>query len=61
MFAYLWICWWSANYYNCCCAITALFGSLVASFQNDLKKIIAYSTCSQLGYMSALVVCPIMV
>jgi len=32
-------------------AITALFASTTACFQNDLKKIIAYSTCSQLGYM----------
>lgn len=32
-------------------ALTAFFGSTVACFQTDLKKIIAYSTCSQLGYM----------
>jgi NADH-ubiquinone oxidoreductase chain 5 len=31
--------------------ITALFGSMVATFQFDVKKIIAYSTTSQLGYM----------
>ena len=31
--------------------VTALFGSLMALFQKDLKRIIAYSTCSQLGYM----------
>src|SRR5688572_27890889 len=31
--------------------ITALFSGLIASFQHDLKRIIAYSTCSQLGYM----------
>jgi proton-translocating NADH-quinone oxidoreductase chain L len=31
--------------------LTALFASLVAITQYDLKKIIAYSTCSQLGYM----------
>ena len=32
-------------------ALTAFFGATVAFAQNDLKKIIAYSTCSQLGYM----------
>jgi len=32
-------------------AITAVFAGFVAIFQYDLKKIIAYSTCSQLGYM----------
>jgi len=32
-------------------AITALFGSLVAVAQYDIKRILAYSTVSQLGYM----------
>lgn len=32
-------------------AITAISASTIACFQVDLKKIIAYSTCSQLGYM----------
>lgn len=30
---------------------TAFFAATVGAFQNDLKKVIAYSTCSQLGYM----------
>jgi NADH-ubiquinone oxidoreductase chain 5 len=32
-------------------AITSFFASIVAIAQNDIKRIIAYSTCSQLGYM----------
>jgi len=32
-------------------SITALFSGLIGYFQYDLKKVIAYSTCSQLGYM----------
>jgi len=32
-------------------SLTALMGSSIAIFQNDIKKIIAYSTCSQLGFM----------
>ena len=32
-------------------AFTAVFAASVALLQTDLKKMIAYSTCSQLGYM----------
>jgi NADH-ubiquinone oxidoreductase chain 5 len=32
-------------------ASTAFFAATVGLLQNDLKKVIAYSTCSQLGYM----------
>jgi NADH-ubiquinone oxidoreductase chain 5 len=31
--------------------ITVLLSGIIGIFQNDIKKIIAYSTCSQLGYM----------
>ncbi|SCD24245.1 NADH-quinone oxidoreductase subunit L [Brucella inopinata] len=34
-------------------ATTAFFAATVALVQNDIKRVIAYSTCSQLGYMFA--------
>ncbi|MEZ5895475.1 MAG: NADH-quinone oxidoreductase subunit L [Parvularculaceae bacterium] len=32
-------------------AVTAFFAATVGLLQDDIKKVIAYSTCSQLGYM----------
>ena len=32
-------------------ALTAFFAATTGAMQNDLKRVIAYSTCSQLGYM----------
>lgn len=32
-------------------AVTCIFAASIAIVQNDIKRVIAYSTCSQLGYM----------
>lgn len=32
-------------------ALTAIFAATIGLVQNDIKRVIAYSTCSQLGYM----------
>lgn len=32
-------------------ALTLSFGSVTATFQNDIKKLVAYSTISQIGYL----------
>ena len=34
-------------------ATTAFFAATVGLVQNDIKRVVAYSTCSQLGYMFA--------
>ena len=39
------------NVIMCVGAMTAFFAATTGLFQNDMKKVIAYSTCSQLGYM----------
>jgi len=33
-------------------AITLLFGAITATFQHDIKKLVAYSTISQIGYLT---------
>jgi NADH-quinone oxidoreductase subunit L len=42
---------WSLTLVQWIGALTALLGALLATFNNDLKRILAYSTVSQLGYM----------
>lgn len=32
-------------------SLTAIMGGIFGLFQNDLKRVIAFSTCSQLGYI----------
>jgi NADH-quinone oxidoreductase subunit L len=32
-------------------AVTAFFAATIALVQNDIKRVVAYSTCAQLGYM----------
>lgn len=40
------------NYYMALLgAITLAFGAITATFQNDIKKLVAYSTISQIGYL----------
>ena len=34
-------------------SFTAIFAAVIACVQTDIKKVLAYSTCSQLGYMVA--------
>ncbi|MFZ4477708.1 MAG: NADH-quinone oxidoreductase subunit L, partial [Saprospiraceae bacterium] len=41
----------SLNFIVCIGSATAFFAATTGLFQNDMKRVIAYSTCSQLGYM----------
>ncbi|WP_147124546.1 NADH-quinone oxidoreductase subunit L [Shimia ponticola] len=42
---------WTQNFIVAIGALTAFFAATVGLVQNDIKRVIAYSTCSQLGYM----------
>ena len=42
---------WTAGVIVLMGALTAFFAATVGLVQNDIKRVIAYSTCSQLGYM----------
>lgn len=42
---------WALNFIILIGSMTAFFAASVGLVQNDLKRVIAYSTCSQLGYM----------
>ena len=42
---------YALNFVTIVGATTAIFAATVGLVQNDIKRVIAYSTCSQLGYM----------
>ena len=45
------------DFIACIGCFTAIFAALIAVQQNDIKRILAYSTLSQLGYMVMAVGC----
>jgi proton-translocating NADH-quinone oxidoreductase chain L len=48
----LWECsYWCRSLCTWVGALTSLVAATCGLFQNDMKRVIAYSTCSQLGYM----------
>lgn len=42
---------WALNYIDDIGAFTALFAAIIAITQTDIKRVLAYSTLSQIGYM----------
>ncbi len=42
---------WTLSFVSIVGSLTAFFAATVALVQHDIKRVIAYSTCSQLGYM----------
>ena len=38
-------------------SLTALMAAIFGFYQNDLKRVIAFSTCSQLGYAFSISIC----
>ena len=45
------VCEVASNVVTVVGAVTCLFAATVGLAQNDIKRVVAYSTCSQLGYM----------
>ena len=45
------VCEVASNLITVVGAVTCLFAATVGLAQNDIKRVVAYSTCSQLGYM----------
>lgn len=47
---------WASTFLTIWCSFTALYGGLIAAYQTDLKKILAYSTISHCGFLFLLVI-----